>query len=184
MGALVSFELACRLRSQGTVGPLHMIVSGHRAPHLPDRHPPVHDLPDQEILARVRSLGGTPEEALQNSELMDMYLPLLRADFAVCETYVYEHREPLTCSVTALGGTTDSYVSRQDLSAWRSHTRSSFSLHMFPGSHFFLQAVQGLVLRVLAQDIRQVLRQIPRSTPSPHELPGAPEADRTRTDPP
>ena len=170
MGALVSFELACGLRSEGVAGPVHMVVSGHRAPRLPDRQIQLHKLSDQEILTKVRSLGGTPEEVLQDPELMEMYLPLLRADFAVCESYTYEHREPLSCSITALGGTEDAQVSREELSAWSTHTRGSFSLHMFPGSHFFLQTAQNLVLQSLAQDLRRVLRRMPRSTQaSPHE---------------
>jgi surfactin synthase thioesterase subunit len=160
MGALVSFELACRLRSRGVAGPVHIVVSGHRAPRLPDRNPAVHQLPDLEILAKLRRLGGTPEEVLVNPELMEMYLPRLRADLAVCETYVYEQREPLTCSITALGGTDDPQVRREDLSDWRSHTRGSFSLYMFPGNHFFLQSAERLVLRVLAQDLRRLLRRI------------------------
>jgi medium-chain acyl-[acyl-carrier-protein] hydrolase len=181
MGALVSYEIACRLRSKGVAGPVHMIVSGHRAPQLPDRHVQVHKLPDQEILAKLRRLGGTPEEVLQEPELMEMYLPLLRADFAVCETYTYQHREPLNCSITALGGTEDAEVSREELSAWRIHTRGTFSSHIFPGSHFFLQNAQNPFLQLLAQDLRRVLRRMPQSTQaSPHELPSGPRANRAR----
>jgi len=181
MGALVSYELACRLRSKGVAGPVHIVVSGHRAPQLPDRNIQVHKLSDQEILAKLRRLGGTPEEVLQDPELMEMYLPVLRADFAVCETYKYEHRQPLGCSITALGGTEDAEVSREELSAWYIHTRGSFSLHMFPGSHFFMQDDQSLFFQLLAQDFRRVLRRMPQSTQtSPHEPPSGPRANRAR----
>ena len=183
MGALLSFELACGRRSQGAVGPVHMIVSGHRAPRLPDRNLPVHQLSDHDILAKLRRLGGTPDEVLRNPELMEMYLPLLRADFAVCETYVYEHREPLTCSLTVLGGTDDPQVSRKDLAAWRVHTSGSFSLHMLPGGHFFLQGARSLFLQVLGQDLRRVLRRIPRAArASPLELSAGPRANRADAD--
>ena len=40
MGALIAFELAHELRRRGLATPVHLVVSGHRAPHLPDRHPP------------------------------------------------------------------------------------------------------------------------------------------------
>ena len=161
MGALISFELARQLRRERRRGPTHMIVAGHRAPQLPERHRPVHDLPDQEIIASLRIFGGTPEGVLQNSELMDLFLPVLRADFAVCESYVYASEEALTCSITAFGGNDDGRVSREELSAWRAQTSNSFSMHMFPGDHFFIQSAQALVLRVLAQDLKQVLRRQP-----------------------
>jgi medium-chain acyl-[acyl-carrier-protein] hydrolase len=161
MGALISFELARQLRREGRPGPTHMVVAGHRAPQLPKRHSPIHDLPDQEIIASLRVFGGTPEGVLQNSELMDLFLPVLRADFAVCEDYAYASEEALTCSITALGGNDDGRVSHEELSAWRVQTSNSFSMHMFPGDHFFIQSAQVLVLRVLAQDLKQVLRRLP-----------------------
>jgi medium-chain acyl-[acyl-carrier-protein] hydrolase len=161
MGALISYELACELRSRGLTGPLQLIVSAHRAPHLPDRHPMVHDLPDAEILAKVRRLGGTPEEVLDSSEIMELFLPVLRADFTVCETYVYQDREPLDCPITAFGGNDDPQVSRSELAGWQARTRKPFVLHMFPGDHFFLQSCESLVLNVLAHDLRQVLRRLP-----------------------
>ena len=161
MGALVSFELARQLRRRQMPGPIHMIVSGHRAPHLPDPHPAIHQLPDLEFLVKLRDFGGTPEAVLQNPELMELLLPVLRADFAVCETYAYTPEEPLDCSITAFGGNGDHRVSRQELSAWHLHTTKSFSLQMFPGDHFFLLNAQILVSRVLAQDLKQVLRLLP-----------------------
>jgi medium-chain acyl-[acyl-carrier-protein] hydrolase len=137
-----------------------MIVSGHRAPQLPDRHVHLHALPDHEIMAKLRSFGGTPEGVLQNPELMELLLPILRADFALCESYVHVSEEPLDCSITSLGGNDDERVSRDELFAWHVQTRSSFSMHVFPGDHFFIQSAQLLVLRVLAQDLKQVLRRV------------------------
>ncbi len=160
MGALVSFELTRQLRRQGMPGPVHMVVSGHRAPQLPDPHPTIHQLPEPQFLAKLRNYGGTPEEVLQNPELIELLLPALRADFAVCETYAYTDEEQLDCSITAFGGNEDAKVSRKELSAWQVQTRKFFSFRMFPGGHFFLQTAQPLVLHVLAQDLKQVLRRL------------------------
>jgi medium-chain acyl-[acyl-carrier-protein] hydrolase len=138
-----------------------MIISGHRAPQLPDAHPPIHWLSDADFLANVRLLGGTPEGILQDPELVGLIVPVLRADFAACENYVYVAEEPLDCSLSAFGGSDDIRVRREELSAWREQTKKSFTLRMFPGRHFFIQEVQALVLRVLGQDLRQVLRRPP-----------------------
>jgi medium-chain acyl-[acyl-carrier-protein] hydrolase len=161
MGALVSFELARLLRRQRLRGPTHMVVSGHRAPQLPDRRPPIHELPDQEFMAKLRNFGGTPEAVLRNPELMELLLPVLRADFAVCESYRYASEEPLGCPITVFGGNDDGEVGREELAGWHAQTGSAFSMHMFPGAHFFIQSAQVLVLRVLAQDLKQVLRRLP-----------------------
>jgi surfactin synthase thioesterase subunit len=36
---------------------------------------------------RLRELNGTPEEVLQDAELMELLLPRLRGDFELSETY-------------------------------------------------------------------------------------------------
>ena len=164
MGSLMSFELARRLRKHGAPGPIHLTVSGHRAPQLEDFHEPIHKMPDQEFRAKLRAFGGTPEAVLQNVELIELLTPILRADFAICETYSYREETPLDCSITAFGGEEDPKISRDELSAWRAQTTKSFSLRMFPGGHFFLQSAPSLFLRVLAQDLKDVLREI--KTPS------------------
>ena len=161
MGALIGFELARQLRSRRLPGPVHLTVCGYRAPHLKDPHPPIHELPDAEFRAKLREFGGTPDAVLRDAELMELLTPVLRADFAVCGSYSYAAEAPLDCSITVFGGNDDPKVSRDELSAWQAHTARSFSLRMFPGGHFFLQSAQFLFLRVLAQDLKDLLRRLP-----------------------
>jgi surfactin synthase thioesterase subunit len=161
MGALVGFELARRLRAAGQGGPAHLIVSGHRAPQVPYPHPPVAGLPDEVVLAKLAKLDGTPGDVLDEPELMALFLPRLRADLAVCESYAYAGDDPLACSLTALGGTADPEVTRDELAAWRAQTTGSFSLRLFPGGHFFPQTAEALVRQAVADDVRRALRRIP-----------------------
>ena len=100
----------------------------------------------------LRRLNGTPSELLDHAELMELMLPLLRADFAVYETYQYSSEAPLNCPISAFGGLQDNKVSDSDLDAWRVQTSVSFSLRMFPGDHFFLK--QPLLLRALFQELQ------------------------------
>lgn len=167
LGALVSFELARRLQARGQ-GPAHLFVSGHPAPHLPDREPPTHALPEAEFLARLRQLNGTPPEVLDHPALRDLIVPILRADFAVCDTYTFTPGEPLTCSLSAFGGLQDPHARRDELEAWRVHTRSTFAARMFPGDHFYINSARPLLLRMVARELDQWLR-----TGQAHD-PGAP----------
>jgi surfactin synthase thioesterase subunit len=151
LGALVSFELARRVRRQYGVHPVRLFVSAGRAPQIPHRGPPIHALPEKEFLAELRRLNGTPSELLGHEELMAIMLPLLRADFAVYETYVYSTEPPLSCPISVFGGLHDHRVNNSDLEAWGAQTDVSFSLRMLPGDHFFLK--QPLLLRVLSQEL-------------------------------
>lgn len=153
LGALVSFELARQLRRQYGVQPVRLFVSASRAPQLPHRGLPIHTRSEGDFLAELRHLNGTPREVLDHEELMQISLPVLRADFAVYETYVYPTEPPLNYPISAFGGLRDRTVSQSDLEAWREQTSVSFSLQMFPGDHFFLNTTQPLLLRVLSQEL-------------------------------
>lgn len=152
LGALISFELARRVRRRYGVHPVHLFVSAGRAPQIAHRGPLIHTLPEKEFLAELRGLNGTPSELLDHKELMEIMLPLLRADFALYETYVYSTEPPLNCPISAFGGLQDRRVIDSDLEAWRAQTSFSFSLLMFPSDHFFLN--QPLLLRVLSKELQ------------------------------
>ena len=82
---------------------------------------------------------------------MARFLPILRADFRISETASFADEEPLTCPITALGGTNDERARRPDLEGWRRYTRGRFDVVMFPGDHFFLQRARADVLLALSQ---------------------------------
>jgi medium-chain acyl-[acyl-carrier-protein] hydrolase len=160
MGATISFELARSLYQEQNLNPVHLFVSGRRAPQLPETHALTYDLPQKEFLEELRRLKGTPAEILEHPELMELMLPLLRADFELVQTYHYLAGPPQRCPITAFGGLHDEEVSRADLEAWREQTTTAFSLHMLPGDHFFLHTAQPPLLKTLALELREDLSRI------------------------
>lgn len=157
MGALVSFEIARKLRRRYAHGPLRLYLSAHRAPQLPDPDPPIHDLPEIEFLAELRRLEGTPEEILENQEMTHLLLPALRADFALCETYAYTDQLPLDCPIIAFGGTEDKEIRREELEAWQEQTQDAFHLWMLPGNHFFIHSARQQLLKILSADLGKLI---------------------------
>jgi medium-chain acyl-[acyl-carrier-protein] hydrolase len=160
MGALMGFELARYLRKAGCATPLHLFVSGARAPHVPDPYPPIHRLPDLWFVEQLRRLQGTPEAVLQNSELMMLLLPALRADFMLCETYVHVWDDPLDCPITTYGGQHDGRVLYGDLLGWQYHTRRSFNVRMLPGDHFFIHGSRPWLLSALSHDLHHLVPEL------------------------
>jgi surfactin synthase thioesterase subunit len=161
MGAMLAFELARELRRRAQALPLHLFVSGRCAPQVPE-YEPIHALPEPEFIAKLRELNGTPEEVLQHMELMRLLIPVLRADFSVNETYVYKEEEPFDFGISAFGGLGDKEVSREEVAAWKEHTRGRFRLRMLPGDHFFIHGNRDMVLEALARDLMEVLTQAPQ----------------------
>ena len=154
LGAFVAFELAQELRRQSSLQPARLLVSAASAPQSPRQNRPVHALPDEEFLSELRQLNGVPGKVLEDSELMQLMLPMLRADFAMFETYQYMPEPPLDCALSGFGGLQDRRVSREDIEAWREQTSGLFSLRMLPGDHFFLNTAQPLLLQQISQELR------------------------------
>jgi len=160
MGAILSFEIARSLRRQRLPGPVYLFVSGRSAPQIPNDEPLLYALPEPELINELRRLNGTPKEVLEHKELMQLMLPVLRADFAVCDTYHYEPEPPLDCPITVFGGFQDASVRADSLEAWREQTNVTCSVHLFPGGHFFLQTTQSLFLQTLARELHQLWDKI------------------------
>lgn len=153
LGGLIAYELAHLLLDSHGLSPIHLLVSSHRAPHLPNTDRKVHDLPEDELIQEIIRLNGTPQQVLDSPELMKMILPLIRADFQIYEEYVYSSHPKLPCPVTVYGGLGDSCVTCDQLQEWEQHTDAQFSMKMMPGDHFFIHTSERELLNSIYQQL-------------------------------
>lgn len=158
MGALISFELARHLRRENFSQPVGLLVSGCRAPQAQLTKSYTYNLPDAEFIEELRRLNGTPAEVLEHPELMEVMLPLLRADFQLLQTYCYQEDEPFDYPITAFGGTKDAEVSYAALEAWKTQTKSKFACRLFPGDHFFLQTSREHLVKAISEELSAHVR--------------------------
>ena len=140
MGALISYELVHYWRGHNGPQPVHLMVSGHRAPHRPALNPTVHQADDTTFLNRLKNLGGTPARFFEMEDLVRLTLPALRADFSVWENYQHQVRPPLEMPLTTFGGRWDSEAREEDFHAWAQHTAGRFAVHLFHGDHFYFRS--------------------------------------------
>jgi medium-chain acyl-[acyl-carrier-protein] hydrolase len=101
----------------------------------------------------LKSLNGTPQSLFEQPELLELLMPVLRADFELIQTYVYSPEPPLACPITAFGGLCDPQVRPADVNAWRMQTTADFSVQMFDGDHFFLHSCESLLLEFIARQL-------------------------------
>jgi surfactin synthase thioesterase subunit len=155
MGAILAFEVACRIVRDGGTGPEHLFVSGRRAPSRV-RHEELHRASKAAFVAEMRAVGGRNPRILADPELLDFVLPTIRADYAAIETYRYDSAPPLSCDITALVGDSDPKASPDDAAAWSQHTLGRFDLRIFPGGHFYLEDCRAGVIDALSSALRGV----------------------------
>ena len=154
MGAIVAYETARRLRTIGAGQPVHLFLSARAAPHLQDDSNPLRFLDDETFIDRLhRTYGAVPEAIRRSAELREVFLPILRADVELLETYAEDASEPLNCPITALGGKSDPAISKEMLAGWRTRTSAVFMQHEFPGEHFYINSEREAVIATILDDL-------------------------------
>ncbi len=165
LGALIGIELANIIRSRFAKTPVWFGASGCVAPSKRKLELKWLDCPEKEFLAELRSLSGTPPELLENRELLDLVMPVLRADFHLAGSYRFQPRPPLSIPVLVLGGTQDEEVSSppEKLAAWSLVTTGPTRIQMISAGHFFLDSHRDLVMRFVLQGLSEAKRAMERA---------------------
>jgi medium-chain acyl-[acyl-carrier-protein] hydrolase len=140
MGSLIAYETVRELERRGLALPRILAVAGMRAPDLPLRRAPVYDAPAEAFVARLRLNGGTPSLVLDNPDMLRLFEPMLRADYQLYDTYLWQPGPPLGCAVVAFAGEEDAVCSVENVAGWRRHAGGAFVMKTFPGGHFFPHA--------------------------------------------
>lgn len=153
LGAILGFEIAHQLYRETGRQPAWLFLSGHAAPQTPRSGQPIHLLPDEHFWTALKKMNGIPDEVLLRPELRQVFLPILRADLCMSETYLYLPKPPLPCPISVFGGAKDKSCSHLALSAWRTHTQGRFMLRILPGDHFFINSSRTSILEAIADDL-------------------------------
>jgi len=163
MGGLIAFELARQLRRKQARGPSHLFISSCPPPQIPDRSPHIHAWPDEAFLAELQNRYEPSADLFMDAELTRLCLPVLRADMAVYESYVFVRGEPLDTPITVFSGREDRKLKPVQLAGWRTQTKSSFTVKTFPGNHFFWHGHLGPMLKSMSRELTQISQRMARS---------------------
>ena len=159
MGARLAYELAKKAATNNYPEPQCLIVSGACAPqYLKDVDSYRHNLPQENLIAKLSETGGTPDAILTDEKLMNIYLPCIRADYELIERAPADRDENvLSCPIFAYGGDSDTGVPLEKLQAWRKKTSNNTVVRSFSGGHFYLTDKNNAVLTSINSDLASVL---------------------------
>ncbi|HVJ80771.1 MAG TPA: alpha/beta fold hydrolase, partial [Planctomycetia bacterium] len=157
-GGLVAFELARQLIWEGYPPPAALVVGACLPPtRWPRRARPLHKMNDQDLAAEVLAAGETPAAVLQNAELRNLLLPIIRADFKLCETYARSSGPPLDVPAVVLAGQDDAEAPAANMPEWKRESTVETRFHVVPGSHLFLRSHRAELLGLLRTELARLL---------------------------
>ncbi|WP_010249068.1 thioesterase II family protein [Acetivibrio cellulolyticus] len=150
MGTILTYELIRAIIGKNGQEPLHVFFSGRYPPFAEVEDENVYMLPDREFMAKISSLGGTNQEVLENKELLDLFLPVLRADYKLVETYKHNGSIlKLNCDISVLSGKYDDYVEGKSVERWQECTNKNCKFYEFDDGHFFINKCKEGVIAVI-----------------------------------
>lgn len=151
LGALISYEFINSVHQLYSLYPRHMIISATKAPHLPLRRKELSKLDNKSLKEELRIYDGVDKRILNNDELLDLFLPIIRSDFGIYENYNFLKSMPVPCDILALSGDEDQTVTQEEILAWSVYTTGQFEHMSFPGKHFFIKEQQNKILEIINQ---------------------------------
>ena len=152
MGASIGYALA-RAATAAGLPPTHLVVSARRAPGVPSPHPPFFALPDALLVSETeRHYGPMPALVRDNPGVLATFLPTMRADYQLLDTWRAPTDVVLDAAVTAIVGAADPTVRPDQVEGWERVTRGPFEMRVVDGGHF-----DGIRAR---HDVREIVRGI------------------------
>lgn len=161
LGSLCAFETYYALKKKGVREPVHIFFSGRNAPDDKDDPTGYYKLPDREFLEKVYFYGGNTEAMMENKELRDFFIPILRSDFKLAETYEYRPRdEKILCNMTIVNGAEDLSVLKADLDHWQKFAGKACHFNKIGGTHFFILDHVKEVTAIINHDVMQSMEEV------------------------
>jgi len=151
LGALLAFELTHYCQQNHLPMPVHLFVSGCAAPRYRDPPSGFQNMADERFIEVLKAYKGTPREVLEHEELMQVLLPMLRADFTMADNYIHTARQRLDIPMTVFAGTEDDRVSAKQIHGWRDEAGTTFATHWYAGDHFFINNERDRILGCVSE---------------------------------
>ena len=154
LGTKLVYELTLRIMNDSMKKPSGIIVSGGKAPCFKEENP-IYHLDDIDFIKGINRYSGTPEEIIQNIEIMKIFLPMLRADFMIDETYQRKEIEKIDVPILGLMGTDDKELKIEELKKWEEYTTKDFQYRYVEGGHMFINTNTELVAKEISGFINE-----------------------------
>lgn len=94
----------------------------------------------KKFIQQVSNIGGIPEELMESPELLDVFYPILRADFKMLDSCVpcepVEHNI-VKSNIIFMGGDKDKILTKDESEKWKAYTNGTYKAYKFSGYHFF-----------------------------------------------
>ena len=153
LGGIIAYQLTKKIIDNGRRQPLHLFVTGSPGPSsVEGKEKNIHLLDKTEFHEELKKLRGLPDEVLADKALMDFFEPVLRADFKVSETYLYEETEPMDVPITVITGSEED-MKQTEIYVWQKESSRKVDFRVMQGHHFFIYSHVVEIVDIIVQKL-------------------------------
>ncbi|MEB5477844.1 thioesterase II family protein [Acinetobacter pollinis] len=138
MGAIVAYELSKKMILQKDKLPLYLFISGRSAPTESKSSSNIHTLSEEDFIKKLMILNGLPPVFMKDRKKLQEFLPFIRNDIKLIETWHFSNHFPLDISFVLFNGNSDPEVNLNEINSWQLHTTRKIHSYIFKGDHFYL----------------------------------------------
>ncbi|WP_160670967.1 thioesterase [Clostridium sp. C8-1-8] len=155
MGGLFVYYLTNKIVKSGIRLPSRLFISGRRAPHINKSSEFFYEMTDKEFVSKIYEIGGTPKELIENEEMLKIYIPIIKNDYRLVETCLYEKPVKIfDFDITIFNGIEDD-LDKEDIEEWSRYTSKKFISYNFNGGHFFIRDYGKEILDIIYNQTKQ-----------------------------
>jgi surfactin synthase thioesterase subunit len=147
MGASLGLRVTKELENIGDP-PASLVVAGNAGPGTGERKYRSR-MNDEELKEELRTLGGVPEEVLENEDLFNFFAPCMRADFELLENLKELDAEnyKIKTPITAVMG--DEEKTANEIENWGRFAANAFRHKLLKGNHFFIHDHPAELVKII-----------------------------------
>ena len=136
MGGLIAYLITQRIEKEGLRKPVRLIISGSNAPKYCQIEKISH-LNKLSFWKEIMKLGGIPKSVEKDKQIINYFVPILKYDFKVIESYTYQRKNKITIPIDVFFGKKESVktIGKED---WKNESSKQVSIVELTGDHFFI----------------------------------------------
>ncbi|MEV8631148.1 alpha/beta fold hydrolase [Streptosporangium sp. NPDC051023] len=153
MGGWMAFDVVSRLHRHGDRLPEALVVSSANAPSdglRPRDMFPSQGETDERLLHWMRVNGLLPAHVLDDPDLREMAVELMRADIRVRDSFHYRAGARVGVPLQVFTGADDGVIEPEATERWRELATNGFRHDTLPGGHFYTPDVWGRLPEFMA----------------------------------
>ena len=154
LGSVLAFEITKKLEAE-QFAPQLLVLSGRPPPKFGLKMSPISHLADKELIEELHKLEGTDSRILENAELMELLLPIIRTDFRISESYKGSADSKINSPLIAIGSKNDPWINEIEFNEWKDYSKNTTKIQFFPGGHFYLREHLDILSEFLNSQILQ-----------------------------